>query len=188
MQNNEDEYIGSSDLDDVSKYELPEAKEIVLDLKNNKTLDTSELSPIELIYLTAKEKNIPIKKFEIKNGLIDSGCRKPNCWGRGFKGYSDNGKIPIPCSCLFEKSKEENNSVSINRKNVRMYERALQKDGQKQKEKAMKELGLKALGNGVYGKIKKGTSELLKYEWKQFEKKWNFSRIKEVISEVEVLD
>lgn len=169
-------------LDDTTLYNAPENKDIILDVKNNTTIKTSDLSPIELIYLTAREQKIPIKQFEIKNGIIETGCKKKDCYGRGYKGFVDGGKIPIPCSCLFEKkTEEEMNMISVNRKNVRTYERALQKDGQKLKEKQMKEMGLKSLGNGVYGKVKKGTSEMLKYEWVQYEKKWCFSRIKEKV-------
>jgi hypothetical protein len=164
-------------IDDTGKYRLPEQKSIVLDLANNKIIDSKDFSHIEMIYLTAKEKGITLKQFEVKNGFINSGCRKQGCYGRGYSGFA--GNIPIPCTCLFEDKKNiDSDGYSVNRQIIKNHEKFMSKEMSKLKNSKMKTEGLKPLGNGFYGKIKKGTkNELLKYEWKQYEGKWNFSRV-----------
>lgn len=176
-QNSEEENNDLLNLDDTSGYQLPEQKSIVLDLAQNKVLDSKDFSHIQMIYMTAKEKGIKIKEFPInENGAIDSGCRKAGCYGRGYKGFA--GNIPIPCDCLFEAKNIQSDGVSVNRKTIRNYNKIMGQETSKYKNTKMAELGIKPIGNDLYGKIKKGTkSELLKYRWKEHEGKWNFSRV-----------
>lgn len=200
MDNNEE--INDLSLDNVGEYKLPQAEDIVLDLSQNKVLDSKELSPIQMIYLTAKQKGITIKEFPInEKGYIDSGCRKKGCFGRGYKGWA--GNIPIPCECLFEDKNVQSDGVTINRKIIRNYHKVIQKEQKAIIQKKMVEHGLKPLGKThfelnedsgvtseykIYGKIKKGTKELIQYIWKDYEhegkKNWDFRRLDTLKQEI----
>lgn len=191
--NNENEEFNDLSLDDVSGYQLPAAEDIVLDLANNKVLDNKSLSPIQMIYLTAKQKGIELKEFPInEKGFIDSGCRKKGCWGRGYKGW--NGLVPVPCECLFNEAQKQSDGSTINRKIVRNYHKVIRSEQKEIIQKKAKEHGLNPTNEyydnageyRIYSKVKKGTKEVLKYIWKDYthegKKNWDFRRIDTMVA------
>lgn len=161
-ENNDNELL------DIENYSLPEKKEVVLDLKNNKIEEFKKLSPLQMIVHTAKENKIELKDFDYSKNYIDTGCRKKGCWGRGYTAWDDN--IPIPCVCLF-KDKDTGMKISNNRTNVRRYVKQIEKETFEFKMKQAKCMNLKNVGNGFW-KSKTG----IDFVWAKKNDKWGFQK------------
>jgi hypothetical protein len=175
MQENFDE---ENELLEVENYSLPEKKEVVLDLSKGEISDVKDLSPLEMIALTAKEKGMTLKEFDPKAPYLDTGCRKPGCWGRGYKGW--DGIVPIPCTCIFaEKMDNSSPFVSNNRKNVRSFIKSIQKDSLVNRENQAKNMQLVNTGNNLW-KSKNGHV----FTWaKNKENKWGFYKLTKIAAE-----
>lgn len=147
MQEDFESYSDENELLDIENYALPEQKEVVLDLSKNTIQDVKNLTPLEMIILTAKDQKIELKEFDLSKGYLDTGCRKKGCWGRGYKGFE--GHIPIPCSCIF-KEKPEDPRATLNRAGTRAYNRQGYREVQAIKTKRAKAMNLRNVGNGFW--------------------------------------
>lgn len=157
-----------NELLDIENYALPEQKEVVLDLANNKVEDFKKLKPLEMITLTAKENKIDLIDIDFSKGYVDTGCRKRGCWGRGYVAWDND--IPIPCTCLF-KEKDTSPKFSTNRTNVRAFTKNVQKENFAYKMKQAKGMNLRNVGNGFW-KSKTG----IDFIWAKKNDKWGFQK------------
>ncbi len=165
----ENEFLDeNNELLDIENYSLPEKKEVVLDLGQNKLSDVKDLSPIERIVVTARENKIELIDMDISKGYVDTGCRKPGCWGRGY--ISWDGIIPNPCSCIF-KEKNENTNLAPNRTKTRRWVDAVRKEVAFIKDKQAKAMNLRNVGNGFW-KSKNG----IDFIWSKQNDKWGFRK------------
>ncbi len=178
MQNNEENDF----LDQQENYNLPEKKEIAIDLANKKTIDIDSLTPLEMIQLTAKEHGIELKQFPIKYGRFDTNCRRDGCHGRGYKGW--DGKIPIPCVCLFKPENRNNGKTVINRKVNRDLEKIAKVQAKYAIERQAQVYGLKHQKKDIW--VSKNGTE---FRWSNVRGKWDFRRadivFKNTIEQVE---
>ena len=173
--NDADEFFGA----DIENYNLPERKEVVLDVAGQKVIDTKDLSPIEMIEMTAKETGIRIKPFSKKNGVVDTGCRKSGCYGRGYTSFTDN--VPNPCTCLFYKEDRDKNKNALNRKIVRSFQKISKKESQIIIKDKAKNYGLvkmyKKTDNSTFQiKLLGETASGVVFEWTNSKGKWDWRR------------
>lgn len=138
------------------KYDPIEAASILFDKDKNEVVDFSNIRPIEMIIAASKEKNIRIKPIAFKeNGTYDTGCRRPNCSGRGYIGF--NKEFPIPCQCMFyaEDVRESRKYVQKNRKVLRLHAKMTQAQSKAWKDLCAKNRNLKQVDSNVYVDSKK---------------------------------
>lgn len=171
QENNENEF-----LDQQEDYALPEKRDIALDLEKKETVDLSSLPPIEMIRLTAKENGIELKEFPLKkknNFQFDTGCRRPGCYGRGYKGW--DGKIPVPCVCLFKPEHRDAGKNAINRKINRDFDKYAKNQSRRIIEIRAKVYGLTNSHGGIW--VSKNGTE---FRWSNIKGKWDFRTVKDL--------
>lgn len=173
MQNNEENEF----LDLQENYTLPEKKEVAIDLKTNRSIDMDSLTPLEMIQLTAKEHGIQLKEFKLKYGRFDTNCRRPGCYGRGYKGW--NGKIPVPCVCLFNPENRNDGKTPINRKVNRDFEKIAQNQVRYALKNRAEIYGLKHSYKDIW--VSKNGAEFV---WSNVKGKWDFRRVGSVIDPI----
>ncbi len=165
MENIENEF-----LDTQENYTLPEQKEIVIDTANNKTLDTKDLAPIEMIRLTAQENGIKLKPLKIsQDGKYDTGCRRSGCYGRGYTSFT-NG-VPNACVCLFYPDDRNFGRNVPNRKMSRDLEKMAKKQAQDEIGNKAEMYGLKHQKREIW--VSKNGTEFM---WSNIKGKWDFRR------------
>lgn len=160
-------------LDQQENYKLPDQKEVVIDIAANKTLDTKDLSPIEMIRLTAQENGITLKPIEFKDGKYDTGCRRSGCYGRGYRSFT-NG-VPNPCVCLFYPSDRDDGKVQMNRKVNRDMEKMAKRNARNAILSRAETYGLTHFHKDVWMSKNK-----TKFAWSNIKGKWDFRPIKEL--------
>jgi hypothetical protein len=167
VENNENDF-----LDPQEQYALPEKKEVVLDVEGKKIADMESLSPIEMIRLTAKENGIELKEFVMKKPhyQFDTGCRRSGCYGRGYKGW--DGKIPIPCICLFKSEHRKDTRTFANRKNNRDVNDFSKKQARIMMLNRAEIYGLKNVHKDEW--VSKNGA---KFWWSNVKGKWDFRRV-----------
>ena len=79
-------------------YELPELADKFIDTSKGELIDKSKLSDFDVIKAVAKQKGVAIRNPR-------SGCKK--CYGRGYIGWDNKTKAPIPCNCIYPAKTED---------------------------------------------------------------------------------
>lgn len=133
------------------QYELPEEESHYIDVEKGEVVKSKDLSPFQIIELTAKEMGIKIKKPR-------HNCK--HCYGRGYVGININTKEPIACRCIYVKEDKDEvelkgQQLYLSRKQKRTIMRKMKKDTKKKKRKEYKNKNKKNLINRLpSGKIK----------------------------------
>jgi len=73
------------------QYVGPAKRESFIDEQGN-VIDKSDVTPLDVIKLTAQEANITIK---------DPAPSCKRCYGRGYTGIESKSRQPRPCSCIY---------------------------------------------------------------------------------------
>lgn len=155
--------------DGIEDYDLPKEKSVLIDTEKQEIVEN--LTPIRMLMAVAKQENMEMKEivFDEKQNY-DTGCRKRDCWGRGYLGIRDG--YPIPCSCIFLKKPEEVN-LPPNREKVRMYIKTLRREYVYSRDYLGKKLGLKQIDKNLWVS-KTGIKFLPLYNKEK--KKWIFTK------------
>lgn len=169
MNNDDNELLSSQE-----NYALPEERNIVIDTEKKQATELSNLPPIEMIRLTAKEHGIELKEFPAnKSGVFDTGCRRSGCWGRGYRGW--NGKIPVPCVCLFKPEHRNGGKNPINRTINRNFDRNSKSYAQEFIKERAKIYGLKNIRGEIW--VSKNGTE---FRWSSIKGKWDFRTVNDL--------
>lgn len=136
---------------EIEKYDPIEASSLLFDKDKNEVVDLSKVRPIDIILAASKEKNIRIKPIEFReDGSYDTGCRRPDCMGRGYVGFEKN--YPVPCQCLFypEDIRESRKYIQKNRKVSRKYDKLMRERAKAWKEMCIRNRNLKQIDSNVF--------------------------------------
>lgn len=114
-----------------NEYEFPEDKTHFIDTEKGEVVKDKNLTPWQIIKLTAQEIGAKIK--DPRNN-----CK--HCYGRGYVGFNANTKEPVPCRCIYLKEDIDENDLkgtqmNISRKQKREYIRYMKREAKKKKKK-----------------------------------------------------
>ena len=100
---------------------------VVVDTASNSVVDAKDLTPWQVIKMTAEKMGVSIKEPNTRNH-----CK--HCHDRGYMGFNSKTKEPIPCSCIFTKEqKKDDVPIKMNREQRRRMYKVFQKNNRKKK-------------------------------------------------------
>jgi len=108
IEEQEEQFENDGDLlEGLQDYKTPSDETAVIDTEKGEVIDAKSLTPLQQLQFIAD-------KMQMKLVPPNPNCTRPGCYGRGFVGFDNKTKAPVPCKCIFEKADQEKMAESTN--------------------------------------------------------------------------
>lgn len=126
----EENKLNSLDIYNNDQYNLPDANNVIVDVKAKEIVKKEDLTPFQILKALALQMGVKVQDPK-------PGCKK--CYGRGYTALDFETKSPLPCNCIYppktenDKSNESviENMATQGMKLNRLQRRNLQKSARK---------------------------------------------------------